>query len=426
MRKIYPLAFLLCFSSGIQAQTLLNDLMDTTSAINKGFFSLYQQYNWLRFSGYLQPQWQRAESAGAPSVNGGDFLPGVDNRFSLRRGRMRIDYMRRDTTGYPVVQLVFQFDGTECGFFARDYWGRVFENRWHALSLTGGMFARPFGYELPLGSADRETPERGRASQLLMRVERDLGAMFTVEPRKIGGKAHWLRADIALVNGQGLTATTDYDSHKDVIGRIYCKPVKLNRGGLTLSGGASVLDGGIVSNNALIYRAEGAAVQKDSSADNIGRLLPRKYYGADAQLKIPNKKGFTELRAEYLRGEQTGTHTSSETPATLVGGLTTRRFDAAYFYYLQHLGSIKHQIVLKYDWYDPNSQVSGKAVGSAAGHNAADIKFSTIGGGYLWYAAPNIRLMLYYEHPMNEQTDVTGYTEDIKDDVFTARLQFRF
>ena len=34
--------------------------------------------------------------------------------------------------------------------------------------------------------------------------------------------------------------------------------------------------------------------------------------------------------------------------------------------------------------------------------------------------------MLYYDHPMNEKTDVAGYAEDLKDDVFTARLQFRF
>ena len=227
MRKLYTLLFLLLFGAAAQAQVLLNDLMDTASAVNKGFFSLYQQYNWLRFSGYLQPQWQHAESHGAPSFNGGDFLPGVDNRFSLRRGRMRIDYQRRDSAGYPVAQLVFQFDGTERGFFTRDFWGRVFENRWHALSLTGGIFARPFGYELPLGSSDRESPERGRASQTLMRVERDIGAMLTLEPMKKGGKGHWLRADLAVTNGQGLNATTDYDSHKDVIGRVYCKPRRL-------------------------------------------------------------------------------------------------------------------------------------------------------------------------------------------------------
>lgn len=428
MRKIYALLLVLVFAAPVRSQTMLNDLMDTSSTLSKGFLSLYQQYNWLRFSGYLQPQWQHAESKGAPSFNGGDFSPNSDNRFMLRRGRMRIDYLRRNDDGYPQAQLVFQFDGTERGFAIRDYWGRIFENKWHLFSLTAGMFARPFGYEVNLGSPDRESPERGRASQLLMRTERDLGAMLSLEPRAKGNSLQWLRIDLALVNGQGLSGTTDYDSHKDFIGRAYAKPQRIGTSHWLLSGGVSVYHGGIVNQSAVEYRENGLLLQRDSSADNINSLLARRYYGADMQLKIPNKKGFSELRAEYLRGTQTGTLGSSETPGVLTPGapLATRHFDGAYFYYLQHLGSLKHQVIIKYDWYDPNTDVAGNDLNAVNGHNAADVKFSTIGGGYLWYVNPNVRLMLYYEHPMNESTSLTGYTEDIKDDVFTARLQFRF
>ena len=102
-------------------------------------------------------------------------------------------------------------------------------------------------------------------------------------------------------------------------------------------------------------------VVRDSGAGNVDRLMNRNYYGADVQFRIPNGRGrgFTELRGEYLRGEQTGSHTSSETPTFLQAGLTTRKFDAAYFYFLQNLGSQKHQLVVKYDWYDPNTDVAG-------------------------------------------------------------------
>jgi hypothetical protein len=410
----------------VRAQVFLNDLMDTSSTLSKGFLSLYQQYNWLRFSGYLQPQFQRAESEGASSFNGGDFPAGVDNRFSLRRGRLRIDYLRRTGDGYPVTQLVFQFDGTERGFFARDYWGRAFENKWHIFSVTGGMFARPFGYEVNLGSGDRESPERGRASQLLMRVERDLGGMLTIEPRKIGGKFRWLRADLAVVNGQGLTATADYDSHKDVIGRINVKPLAINRKKWLLSGGISAFEGGVVSNNAIIYNSSDGGNFRDSSASNIGRLMHRRYHGADAQLKIPNRAGFTEFRAEVLGGDQTGFLNSSETPVALGAGLTTRKFTAAYFYFLQHLGNIHHQAVVKYDWYDPNARLKGDALGSAKGNTGADVRYNTLGIGYLWSPNSNMRLMLFYDIVRNEKTQITGYTNDLKDDVLTARLQFRF
>jgi hypothetical protein len=50
--------------------------------------------------------------------------------------------------------------------------------------MTAGFFARPFGFEVNLGSSYRETPERGRMSQTLMPGERDLGVMFFLSRKK--------------------------------------------------------------------------------------------------------------------------------------------------------------------------------------------------------------------------------------------------
>lgn len=431
MRKLYLLAFLVCFGTAAQSQVMLHDLMDTTSSMSKGFLSMYQKFHWLRLSAYMQPQYQWAEEEGIKTFAGPDFKSGVDSRFVLRRARIRTDYMRLTDAGDPTVQVVFQFDVNERGFSIRDVWGRVFENKWNVFSLTGGMFARPFGYEVNLSSSDRESPERGRASQTLMKSERDLGAMITMEPRH-SKKFSWLRADLALVNGQGIAGTGDYDNHKDLIGRVAVKPQVINRSKWLLSGGASFLNGGIVSQAPVYYQSEGAAIVRDSAAGNIGFLAPRQYYGFDAQLKIPNKKGQTELRAEYLRGQQTSTLSSSETPADYPqvsgapGPLTTRPFDAAYFYLLQHLGSTHHQAIVKLDWYDPNTNVSGKEIDPSAGHTSADIKYTTLGGGYIWYLNQNVKFTLYYDHPISESTSLAGYHDDLKDDVFTARIQLRF
>jgi hypothetical protein len=41
----------------------------------------------------------------------------------------------------------------------------------------------------------------------------------------------------------------------------------------------------------------------DSSLTNFGKNAPRNYYGADVQLKIKNKVGFTELRGEIIAGK---------------------------------------------------------------------------------------------------------------------------
>ena len=50
--------------------------------------------------------------------------------------------------------------------------------------MSAGFFARPYGFEVNLSSRIRETPERGRMSQILMPGERDLGVMISFEPQK--------------------------------------------------------------------------------------------------------------------------------------------------------------------------------------------------------------------------------------------------
>ena len=83
--------------------------------------------------------------------------------------------------------------------------------------------------------------------------------------------------------------------------------------------------------------------------------------------------------------------------------------------------------MLKYDWYDPNIHVTENKIG-AAGTNmsSADISFKTLGMGYAYYFNSQTKLILYYEEVRNSETQLAGYTKDLKDNVFTCRLQFRF
>jgi hypothetical protein len=433
-RRFAVLCLLLLLSAAARAQFLM-DMIDTTTELGKGVFSMYKKYDALRFSGYIQPQFQYAGSKGAKSFAGGDFPAAVNNRFMLRRGRLRLDYERYSKDNMPIVQFAFQFDGTERGVFIRDFYGRLVVNKLNVLSISAGMFARPFGYEVNLSSADRESPERGRMSQLLMKTERDLGAMISFEPRGKDHPLRYLKIDAGLFNGQGLSSTADFDSHKDLIARISMKPVPLNARGMRLSAGISCLYGGMQQFTRYIYRSGGAAgFNVDSAAANEGKIAPRHYYGADVQWKIPNRKGFTELRAEYIRGTQTATAAASETPGVVpvdAGGhlqpLYVRKFDGAYVYFLQHLGSEQHQLALKYDWYDPNREVHGRQVGQPGSNTTeADIRYDTFGGGYLYYMNEHLKIVFWYDLVRNEVTNLNGYTADVADNIFTCRLQFRF
>jgi hypothetical protein len=421
------LATMLC--QILQAQFLM-DMLDTTKEAGKGMVGIYKKFDHLRVGGYIQPQFQVAASKGIKSFEGGDFPPNVSNRFMLRRSRVRIDYVHLSNVKGPGVQIVFQFDANERGFTVRDVWGRIFENKYQLLSLTTGMFARPFGYEVNLSSSDRESPERGRMSQTLMKSERDLGAMVEFDARKRDHSLRYLKFDIGFFNGQGINASGDFDNKKDLITRLALKPLTV-ADKITLSAGASLLYGGLLQNTKYVYSTEDIGGVKspvvDSGIANIGQYSPRQYNGFDAQVKIKNKKGFTELRGEFLYGIQTGTKNSSETPvalATGTDGFYKRNFNGAYIYFLQNLFSVKHQFVVKYDWYDPNTRVKGKEIGT--GFSGADIKYNTLNLGYLYYITDQSKLVLFYAIVKNETTALPGFTQDLKDNIFTCRIQFRF
>jgi len=427
MKKIGLLLGLCLAVNCISAQFLM-DMVDTSTSMGKGLLSIYKKFDRVNIGGYIQPQFQVAQEKGAKSYAGGDFGPYVSNRFMIRRGRLRFEYARFTEDNKAAVQFVFQFDGTERGVFIRDFWGRYFENKWELFSLSVGMFARPFGYEVNLASSDRESPERGRMSQILMKTERDLGAMLSFEPRKKGHPLRYLKVDVGVFNGQGLSAAADYDNYKDLIARASLKPVNLSRI-LLVSAGVSMLDGGFLQNTSTQYRVgQNKVFVADSSLANIGKEAPRKYYGADVQLKIKHGWGVTEIRGEYIRGTQTATSATSETPAVLLTEPSyIRHFDGAYLYFLQNIFSVKHQLCLKYDWYDPNTDVRGHNIGTpGANLHATDIKFSTLGMGYIFYCNENVKLVAWYDLVKNEHTLLPGYTSDARDNVLTLRMQFRF
>lgn len=404
------------FGFSVSAQFLM-DMKDTT--------------NHLKFSGYFQPQFQAASKEGTKNYSGGDFTAFSNNRFMFRRSRLKAEYLNTNESQKPSMQFVFQIDGTERGVNIRDVWGRFFENKYELFSVTMGMFARPFSYEVNLSSSERESPERGRMSQILMKTERDMGAMISFEPRKKGHPLRFLKIDAGLFNGPGLTAPGDIDSHKDFISRIGIKPVHLSKN-ILFSIATSYLNGGILQSTRYIYsiQKKGRIFNADSAQSNLGKIAPRKYYGTDAQLKIKNKVGFTELRGEIITGKQTAFANTTVTPSELPlpsESFYIRKFNGGYFYFLQNIFSERNQLIVKYDWYDPNQSVSGKDIGIAGSKlTIADIKYSTLGLGFTHYLNENAKIVLWYDRVWNERTNLSGYATDIADNVFTCRLQFNF
>lgn len=428
------IALFFCGLSG-HSQRYLTDI-DSSFFIKDTLRPFMKRFENIRITGYMQPQFQVAEADGAQTFEGGNFSQFSRSRFMLRRARLKVEYVLPSKQNFPKAQFVFQIDASERGVIVRDMFIRLFETKKNNLSMTAGFFSRPYGFEVNLGSASRETPERGRMSQILMPGERDLGVMFSFEPQDKKNKYYHWKLDAGFFNGQGQSGTTDFDSHKDFISRLSMKPYKINK--WEISSGLSFLRGGWKNGTKYVY-SSGIATNGDktfvvdSSPANYGKSSPRHYQGADVQLKLHHKWGETEWRAEYWFGTQPGTATSTTNPGSLPNNngilLPTyvRHFDGAFFYFLQNIINAKHQVIIKYDWYDPNIKVQKTDIGKAGTNlTAGDIKYSTVGFGYAHYFNVQTKIIFYYDVVNNEHTLLGGATTDQKDNVFTCRLQFRF
>jgi hypothetical protein len=413
------------------AQRFLSEY-DSTLFIRDTLVTTVRRFENLHFSGYMQPQFQIAQKQGIDSYEGGDFSEHASNRFMIRRARVKMDYILPNKAGnFPHALFTFQFEATERDLNIRDMFVRLYESKGQNLSLTAGLFARPFGYEVNLSSSYRETPERGRMSQTLMPSERDLGAMVSYEPQKKNAKIKGIKFDIGVFNGQGKSGPAEFDNYKDLITRLTIKPVKFSRH-WSLSGGLSFLNGGWRQETKYRYETktvgDNVMFVVDSSLSNIGGKATRRYYGADAQLVLKHGWGKTEWRAEYWRGTQPGTESTTVNPGTLPLEPTyVRQFDGAFLYFLQNIINEKWELMVKYDWYDPNINVKTSQIGKTGTNlNETDIKYSTLGTGLTHYFTETLKALAYYSFVRNEKTALDGYREDLPDNVFTLRIQMRF
>lgn len=367
----------------------------------------------LKISGYIQGQWQWAESMGVPAFgDGGSFNAATNNRFMVRRGRIKFSYT------FGIAQVVFQPDFTEKGVSIKDaYLAVTSKNKFIGGQL--GLFDRPFGYEISYSSSLRESPERSRVFLSLFPGERDMGAMLTLNKGEFTLNA-------GLFNGNGVGVETD--SQKDFIGRLaWLKKMNSSQVGAAFS----YYGGGVINPADKNFKFEkGRGFVEHSVAKT--KSEQRQYFGLAAQYLQQWGAGTTNIRAEYLWGKQPGTLKANADPSGNSFGAGTdplflRDFTGYYAILVQDIGQSKHSLVLKYDYYDPNTKVSANEIGKLDGTGAADVAYSTFGFGYLFRWNANIRLMAYYDMPSNEKcANLAGFESRIKQNVFTARVQVKF
>ncbi|MGH9458022.1 MAG: porin [Thermoanaerobaculia bacterium] len=169
---------------------------------------------------------------------------------------------------------------------------------------------------------------------------------------------------LAVVNGSGTEEDHDPNSDKDLVGR------------LGWDFGSLALGGSFYSGEDLVA----------TPANPAGEPFDKTRLGADLQWATP-LPGST-VRAEYIEGEERG--------ADVRGW---------YAYVIQKLGE-RNEIAVRVDEYDPDDALAGDAI-------------LTVGGSWTLHFDRHTKLMLAWERPEREEADPN-------DDVFTARVQFKF
>jgi len=466
--KSLVICLLVIFNGGmLVAQELHNS--DTIPGIVKSLVNNTSILSKLKFSGIIQAQWQKADTIGSLGKFSGGNFTGYDNRYLLRRGRFKAEY------NDEFSRYVIQIDVTQSGVAIKDAYAEFTDPWLKTFSLTGGVFNRPFGYEIGYSSGSLESPERSRIIQTLFPGEEDLGAQLAIQAPSTS-PLNFIKLQGGLFTGNGLNPETD--KYKDFIGQVILK--KKLSDALTISGGASYYSGGIAAVNsagnfgktsyAYLYdNISNGAYTKDSVKG--GAKIKREYIGVDLQIGLHTIIGSTILRGEYITGTQPGTASinyspTNDQPTPFAATTTTvttydlvqdslgkyvkvpiktstvttkpahtdyylRPFSGGYLTLIQSLGKSKHSVVLKYEWYDPNTKLNAEQV-----KTIGDVKFTTIGIGWIYNWNSHLKLTANYEIVKNEKTSTplttsgingtNNYSQDLKDNVFTLRVQYRF
>ncbi len=408
----------------------------------------------IKLSGYIQAQWQKFEN---PSIY-------PTNYFSVRRARVKVTY--EPLTG---VAFVLQPDFSPGSLALKDAYAQVNEPWLKTFSLWAGQFNRP-NYEVEYSSSNREVTERSLVIRTLYPGERAIGAKLEIAPPSIP-----LKVQLALFNGNdGLTindatntninpTNKDYDNGKDFMGRATYGFKLGNVGGLTI--GANAYYGTMKASSKTTLKSD---YTKDASVI-IGSNLNRNWFGAELQLYLDLLGGLA-IKGEYLAGTNSYTgaygtssttgatayslHNDTLTMTTTTTAATTDRpniiknFQGYYVYLVKNIGK-RHQIAVRYDYYDPNTKLKGTDIASldskgnpVFGYNGntsttdskttyagsipvvatttitkkattntlfsdiSDLATQTITLAYSYFFSDNIKFMIDYDIVINEKTAV--------------------
>jgi len=267
----------------------------------------------LRLSGYVQLDWMLYNQASQDEVNHSTGAPLNQDRFSLRRGRLRVTSERGYLNGALEIDA-----NTNQGAQLRPinaelgvHWPAREDPKLPHFALVAGLIRIPFGFEVPELDSVRPFLERSTAARAFFPGGFDLGARFQAKYR-------FFDLSLAVMNGHPLGDSVfpalAPSRKKEIIGHLgvhaELAPSVLLEAGVSADTGSGFHQGNGTSKDRLVWRDDnGDGIVQATEVQVIAgsSATPSEQFhrfalGADARLAIQfGAHARFELRAELIR-----------------------------------------------------------------------------------------------------------------------------
>ena len=396
----------------------------------------------LKISGLIQAQAMFYSDTNILSSNSNPYRNGQQAQFLVRRGRLKAAYDAGNGS-----QWVMQYDIKQSGVTPQDIYVKWSEPWLKTFSLQAGLQDIPFGYEIGYSSSTMEWLERSRFERNAMfKDEKDVGFILGIAPKVPGLDDFSIK--LAALSGYGIT--DDVNDPKCFVGRLNLAKNFADEGVGLAAGVSYYMD----SREALstIKFKDASKNTKDSVfqgqyyvVDGSGTPVHNDFHhkldanllGADAQITwddsyLPGLAGL-KLMGELYTGKAIGTSGGNTRSILTSDVLYVRKTLGWYVSLVQNIDKLA-QVVVRYDVYDPNTDVSGDDIGKVAGTSKADLAYDSWYFGVNWFLNGNTKLAIGYDLVNNEKTAsiknasvaASNFTGDVDDNILTARIQFAF
>jgi hypothetical protein len=382
--------------------------------------------------GFLQADWFAWRQSSQDEVNPSTGQPLNDQRFLVRRARLRAQ------VDYSVIQGAIEFDGNTVNGYQARIIGAEASLLWRNpsmqltpyLGLTIGSFKIPFGFEIGQSDRERLFMERSNFERAVFPGEYDLGI-------RLAGGWRFLRYSVAAMNGdpigEKLFPGRDPNQSKDLVGRLGLEMRVLRRlgiqAGVSAVYGEGFHKGVAASKDTLVWRDtdEDGVVQINEINVIPGQTpMPSQNFsrwavGGDLLLTfaIP-KLGELTLYGELAYAVDLDRALLVADP--VAAGRDLRELG----WYVAATQELTRWAMVgaRYDHYDPDRDSHDLGAGAQV---PSDLSFSTLSVAAAVRYPGYGRLSMEYQHNTNPYgRTMAGLPTSIADDSFILRGQVEF